>query len=79
MAIVISPRLDEEPLEISGSLMERGLSATWMAVESLEGPRASEPEPHQLAARLADRGVDAWTVAAGRELSLSMRRVRRGG
>ncbi|MFO8080964.1 MAG: DUF58 domain-containing protein [Armatimonadota bacterium] len=79
MAIIISPRLDEAPLEISAELRDRGLSVTWMVVEALEQPGREETEPQQLAARMADRGVDAWTVAAGRELTLSMRRARRGG
>ncbi|MFW5869098.1 MAG: DUF58 domain-containing protein [Armatimonadota bacterium] len=78
MAIIISPRLDEETLSISAALLDRGLSVSWMVVEALEEPRPGESEPHQLAARLTDRGVDAWTVSAGRELSLSMRRARRG-
>jgi len=79
MAVIISPRLDDEPLRISAALHDRGLTVTWMVVEALQSPRPGEAEAHQLAARLADRGVDAWTVAAGRELSLSMRRARRGG
>ena len=51
-----------------------------MIVEALGEPQAGPDQmrPDQLAARLADRGVDVWTVAAGREIELAMRRVRRG-
>jgi uncharacterized protein (DUF58 family) len=78
MAIVISPRLDDDALTIAAELLDRGQAVTWMVVEALQSPPTGRLEPHQIAARLADRGVDAWTVAAGREMSLSVRRVRRG-
>lgn len=80
MAIIISPRLDEEALGIASGLIDRGHLVSWMIVEALGQPRPGrgEMEPDQLAARLADRGVDTWTVGSGRELSLSMRRARRG-
>ncbi len=80
MAIVISPRLDEQPLEVAADLLDRGHHVSWMIVEALgERPHGpGEIEAHQLAARLVDRGVDAWTVAPDMELSLSMRRARRG-
>lgn len=78
MVIVISPRLDDEPLGIAAELLDRGHSVSWMVVEALEEPGPGEVDGPRLAARLLDRGVDAWTVAAGRELSLSVRRARRG-
>ena len=80
MAVVISPRLDEQPLAIAADLLDRGHSVSWMTVEALgeRRPGPGEIEAHQLAARLIDRGVDAWTVAPGMELSVSMRRARRG-
>ncbi|MGI5817451.1 MAG: DUF58 domain-containing protein [Armatimonadota bacterium] len=79
MAIIISPRLDEESLSLASSLLDRGHSVSWMIVEALGAPSSGEIEAHRLAARLVDRGVDAWTLAAGRPISLSLRRVRRGG
>lgn len=79
MAIIISPRLDEAPLEIVAGLLDRGLSVSWMVIEAFDEPGRGQMEPHQIAARLVDRGVDAWTVAAGREIGVSMRRARRGG
>ena len=45
-------------------------------VESVGGGR-DEMDPQQLAARLADRGIAAWLVAAGRELGAGIRRARR--
>ncbi|MFW6157098.1 MAG: DUF58 domain-containing protein, partial [Armatimonadota bacterium] len=80
MVTVISPRLDDRPLEIAADLLDRGFHVSWMIVEALDEPlsRRRRLDPHQLAARLVDRGVDAWTVAPGRELSVSMRRARRG-
>lgn len=81
MALVISPRLDEEPLTVVGDLGDRGHAVAWLTVEAPgeHEPMHDETTPRQLAARLADRGVEAWTVEPGAELVLSMRRVRRGG
>lgn len=78
MAIVISPRLDADTLAIAGRLIDRGHSVSWMVVE---GPGEEEPGMHelgaqQLASRMADRGVDAWTVAPRHPLAISMRRAR---
>jgi uncharacterized protein (DUF58 family) len=81
LAIIISPRLDEAALPIVTDLADRGHQVIWMIVEALgeREPAAHEMRPDQLAARLVDRGVDAWTVAPRYDLSLAMRRVRRAG
>ena len=80
MVIVISPTLETEALEIAEGLMGRGHAVLWATVEALGQAvaRAGEVDAQQLAARLADRGVDAWTLMAGRELPVAMRRAQRG-
>jgi hypothetical protein len=79
MAVVISPRLDAQALPIARGLQDRGHVVSWMVVEGLEEPPAAvEMSAEQVAARMADRGVDAWTVAPRHELAVSMRRARRG-
>ncbi len=79
MVIVISPRLDSEALGVAEDLQTRGYAVSWMVVEARgEVAGRRRIQPHQLAARLADRGVDAWLVDPGEELALAMRRVGRG-
>jgi len=80
LAVIITPRLDEAALPVATDLLGRGHQVVWMIVEALGEPQAGPDQmrPDQLAARLADRGVDVWTIAAGREIELAMRRVRRG-
>lgn len=79
MAMVISPRLTEDALAVAMELSERGHQVGWMVIEYVEsvGGRRDEMDPQQLAARLADRGIAAWLVAAGRELGAGIRRARR--
>lgn len=79
MAMVISPRLTADALAVAAGLVERGHQVGWMVIEhtGLAGPARDEMDPQQMAARLADRGVAAWVVAAGKELGASMRRARR--
>ncbi|MGD9496339.1 MAG: DUF58 domain-containing protein, partial [Armatimonadota bacterium] len=79
MVLVISPRLGPDAIETAVGLVERGHAVGWMVVEA-PGPvtlRREEANPDQLAARLGDRGVVAWTVQAGRELAASLRRAPR--
>jgi len=79
MAMVVSPRLTTDALNVAAALVERGHQVGWMVVEPPEaaGLRRDEMDVEQLAARLADRGVAAWVVAAGKELGASIRRARR--
>ncbi|MEA3403157.1 MAG: DUF58 domain-containing protein [Armatimonadota bacterium] len=81
MVIIISPRLDGEPLRVVTGLRDRGYIVSWMVVE-VPGDarlRADRTQPRELAARLADRGADTWLLESSGELAVAMRRVGRGG